>query len=60
MYDIFFLKMKSGGDQLERLFKCVLIIHTILEKNLNIKAKQHTLVEINQNVTSPFTTACNL
>jgi hypothetical protein len=39
MYDLFFLKMKSGGDQLERLLKCASIMHTILEEDLNIKTK---------------------
>lgn len=43
MYNLFFLEMKSGGDQLERFLKCVLIVQTILEEDYNIKAKQHNV-----------------
>jgi len=48
MYDLFLLKMRSGGDQLERLLKCGLIMHTILEEDLNIKAKQHSVFILQQ------------
>jgi hypothetical protein len=44
--------MKSGGDQLERFFKCALIVHTILEEDLNIKAKQHDVFILQQYATS--------
>jgi hypothetical protein len=43
MYNIFLLEMKSGGDQLERILKCALIVQTILEEDYNIKAKQHNV-----------------
>jgi hypothetical protein len=44
--------MRSGGDYLERLLKCALIMHTNLEKDLNIKVKQHNVFILQQYATS--------
>jgi hypothetical protein len=52
MYDLFLLETRSGGDQLERFLECVLIVHTILAEDLNIKAQQHNVFILQQYATS--------